>query len=109
MPGIAHVGFTAICPHGGQVTVVSTNTRVIVNGMPAATMSDVFTVAGCVFAPGGVAHPCVTLQWLMPATRVKVNGQPVILQTSTGLAKAADQAPQGPPTIILTQQRVQGL
>ena len=27
MPPLYHVGATAICPHGGQVTVVPTNTR----------------------------------------------------------------------------------
>jgi hypothetical protein len=44
----------------------------------------------------------------VPATRVFVNGQPVILQTSTGLCQSAEQIPQGPPTIVATQPRVIG-
>jgi uncharacterized Zn-binding protein involved in type VI secretion len=109
MPGpLFHVGATAMCSHGGQVQTVSTNTRVQVSGMPVATMSDQFTVIACSFVIGTTPHPCVTLKWLVPATRVKVNGQPVILQASTGLGLAADQAPQGPPTVTATQTRVTG-
>lgn len=109
MPPIFHVGATAMCPHGGQMTTISTNTRVMVMGMPAATMGDQFVVAGCAFVISGVPHPCVLVQFLMPATRVQVNGQPVILLTSTGLAKGPDQAPQGPPVMVASQTRVQGL
>ena len=55
-----------------------------------------------------VPHPCVRVQWLVPALRVKVNLAPVILQTSVGLCLAADQAPQGPPMVSATQPRVIG-
>ncbi len=109
MPPIFHVGAVAMCPHGGPVTTISTNTRVMVNAMPAATMTDTFTVAGCVFNISGSPHPCVLVQFLVPATRVKVMGQPVILQTSPSLAKAADQAPQGPASMVTVQPRVQGM
>lgn len=110
MPGpLFHVGATAICPHAGQVQVISTNTRVMVNGMPVATMGDTYLVAGCPFTvPPGKPQPCVKVQWLVPATRVFVNGQPAILQTSTGLCQSAEQIPQGPPTIVATQPRVVG-
>ena len=110
MPGpLFHVGATAICPHAGQVTTISTNTRVLANGMPVATMGDTFLVAGCAFTiPPGKPQPCVKVQWLVPAVRVLVNGQPVILQTSVGLCQSAEQIPQGPPTIVATQPRVIG-
>ena len=111
MPGpLYHVGASAICPHGGQVSVVSTNTRVLVSGMPVAILADTYPIAGCVFTlPNGKPQPCVLARWLVPATRVFVNGQPVILQTSTGLCLSAEQIPQGPPTIIATQPRVVGM
>ena len=109
MPTLFHVGGMAMCPHGGQVTTISANVRVFVSGMAVATATDQFVVAGCAFNVSGAPHPCVLLQWLVPAVRVKVMGQPVILQTSSGLAKAADQAPQGPPVITTTQPRVQGM
>ena len=91
------------------MATISTNARVLVNAMPAATMSDTFLVAGCVFNLAGSPHPCVLVQFLVPATRVMVMGQPVILQTSPSLAKAADQAPQGPAAMLVVQPRVQGL
>jgi len=110
MPGpLAHVGAAAICPHGGQVTVISTNTRVLVGGMPVATLGDTYLVAGCVFTvPPGKPQPCLKVQWLTPATRVLVNGQPAILQTSSGLCLSPEQIPQGPPTIVAAQPRVVG-
>ncbi|MEE4109037.1 MAG: hypothetical protein V2I24_06800 [Halieaceae bacterium] len=109
MPGpIYHVGATGICPHGGQVTTISSNTRVIVNGMPAATLADVTTVAGCTFQlpAGPTPSPCLTVRWLAPATRVTVMGQPVLLQTSANLCQNPAQAPQGPATITVNQTRV---
>ena len=109
MPGpLFHVGAAASCTHGGPVTTISSNVRVLVSGMPVATIADTFVVAGCAFNIGGSPHPCVKIQWLVPAIRVLVNGQPPILQTSTGLCLAADQAPQGPPIVISTQPRVIG-
>jgi hypothetical protein len=104
-----HVGATAVCPHGGQVTVVSTNARVLVGGLPVATLGDQFLVAGCAFTvPPGEPRPCVRVQWLVPAARVVVSGQPAILQTSAGLCLSPEQIPQGPPTIVTTQPRVVG-
>ena len=114
MPGfLVHVGATAMCPHGGQVTLVTTNTRVMVSGQPAVTLSDMMTIAGCPFqipTPGGPKpQPCVTGRWVAPATRVLINGQPAILQMSTGLCQSAEQIPQGPPTVVQTQVRVGGM
>ena len=104
-----HVGATAICPHGGQVTVIPANTRVLVNGMPAATLGDQFLIAGCAFTvPPGKPQPCVRVQWLVPATRVLINGQPAILQISTGLCLSPEQIPGGPPNVVASQTRVGG-
>ena len=113
MPGfLVHMGAAGICPHAGQVTFLSSNTRVLVSGQPAVTLSDIFTIAGCPFQvpiPGGTKpQPCVTGRWLVPATRVLINGQPAIVQTSTGLCQSVEQIPQGPPTVTTTQVRVSG-
>jgi hypothetical protein len=110
MPGpLYHVGGVAMCPHGGQVTTISSNTRVLVSGQPVATMSDTSTVAGCAFTiPGPKPQPCIRVQWLVPASRVLVNGQPALLQTSLGMCFSAESIPQGPPSITTTQMRVTG-
>lgn len=110
MPGsLFHAGASAICPHGGQVSVIPSNTRVLVGGQPVATLGDSFLVAGCAFTVGPKPQPCLKVQWLVPATRVLVNGQPAILQTSVGLCQSAEQIPQGPPTVIATQPRVMAM
>jgi uncharacterized Zn-binding protein involved in type VI secretion len=110
MPGpLFHVGAVATCPHaGGQVTTISSNTRVLVSGMPVATIADQYLIAGCPLSANSPPTPCVTVQWLVPAARVLVNGQPAILQTSVGLALSAQQVPAGPPVVVTTQPRVIG-
>jgi hypothetical protein len=110
MPGyLFHVGATALCPHGGPVQTISSNSRVLVSGQPVATFSDTYLVSGCAFTvPGPKPQPCIKVQWLVPASRVRVNGQPVILQDSTGLCQSPEQIPQGPPNVVMTQLRVKG-
>lgn len=92
------------------MTTISANSRVLVSGQPVATVADSYVVAGCPFqvpTPGGPKpQPCVTVQWLVPAVRVAVNGQPVITRASTGLCFSVEQIPQGPPTVVATQPRV---
>jgi len=114
MPGLLyHVGATGMCPHGAPVNTISSNTRVLVGGQPVATMADTSTIAGCPFqvpvGPGTKPQPCVRVQWLTPATRVTVNGQPALLQASSGLCQSAEQMPQGPPTITVNQTRVNAI
>lgn len=113
MPGfLLHVSATVNCPHGGQASIASTNQRVKVNGMAVALSNDATTVAACPFqvpiGTGTKPQPCVKVQWAVPATRVKVMNQLVLLQTSSGACQSAEQIPQGPPTIAATQTRVRG-
>ena len=112
MPGfVFHVGALASCPHpGGQVSVLSTNSQVFVGTQAVATVSDLYPVAGCPFAnAAGTPQPCVVVSWTMPATRVFVNGQAVLLHTSTGLCQNALFAPQGAPIVTGTQARVSAI
>jgi len=107
MPGSLLVaGAQVTCPHGGQVMVISSDARVTATGLPVALMTDQYLVAGCTFAPGGVPQVCVKVQWLVPAARLVINGQPPINQASVGVCLAATGAPNGPPIIVSTQPRV---
>ena len=110
MPGLLlHVGATATCPHGmGQLSIVSSNSRVLVGGQPVATTADTGLIAACTFAPGGKPQMCVRVQWLVESTRVTVMGAPALLQTGTHLCQSADQVPNGPPIISVCQSRVVG-
>lgn len=106
MPGfLFHVGATAMCTHGAPVATISSNARVLVSGLPVATLADQYLIAGCPFNPTPPS-PCLRVQWLTPALRVLVNGQPPILSTSPGLCLNPVQAPQGPPIVASTQPRV---
>jgi hypothetical protein len=86
---------TITCTHGGTVGFVPGSGRVQVRGRPVATIADHYTVTGCPFSTSAGPHPCSTVNWQNPATRVRVNGSPVLLRSSAGLTQAADQAPQG--------------
>lgn len=101
---------TLLCPHGGQVQIVSSNTKVQAAETPMATAADTFTVSGCPFqlpTVPPIPSPCVTVQWIAPDTRVTVNGTPSLSQSSTGMCFSATQLPQGPPSVVSTQSKVQ--
>ena len=113
MPGyIVTTSSSAICTHGAQVAIISSNTRVRAAGSPIAVLNDQFTVTACPFqvpvGAGTKPQPCIKVQWIAPAVRVRVGGQPVILQTSSGICLSAEQIPQGPPTVVMAQLRVKG-
>ncbi len=108
---ILHVGATVMCPHAGQVQVSPGNPRVKVGGQPVATMADMYMISGCPIPPPpppGSPGPCLRVQWMVPAVRVRAGGQPVLLQNSSGLCISALQVPAGPPQVVMTQFRVKG-
>lgn len=109
---VLHVGATIMCPHAGSVTANASNTRVKVGGQLVVTQNDIFTVGGCPFqvpvGAGTKPQPCVKVQWLKVALRVKVGGQFVVLQDSNGICQSAEQIPQGPPNVVQQQVRVKG-
>jgi hypothetical protein len=99
------------CPHGGTVSIVSTNMRVQA-GAALALSTDTFTVAACPFqipvGAGTVPHPCVRVQWTKLNVKTVVDGTPTLADDSVGLCLAADQAPQGPVSVVQTQTRAVG-
>jgi hypothetical protein len=91
--------------HGGQAQPTSPNPRVRVMGQPVTVQPIPYVVAGCPFAPPGGNGPCVTAQWVVAATRVRVGGMPVLLQDSQAVC-----APTGTGlNILVTQIRVKGV
>lgn len=101
---------TLMCPHGGTVSIVSSNTKVSVNGSYAALATDTFTISGCPFqlpTTPPTPSPCITVQWLVTDTQTGVNGTPTLSESSSGLCLSAMQAPQGPVSITAAQAKVQ--
>jgi hypothetical protein len=108
MPGLCLTTASVLmCPHGGTVTITSANARAKAGGAPMATAADTFVVAGCPFTlPGPTPSPCVLVQWIVPAARLKVSGPPALDASSVGLCIAATGAPQGAVVVQSTQSSV---
>lgn len=109
---LLHVGFTCMCPHGGQVQATASSQRVKLGGQAAVTVSDTFTISACPFqipvGPGTKPQPCIKVQWVSPAVRVTIEKKPALTTTSSGLCLSAEQIPQGPPNVTVTQVRAKG-
>lgn len=104
-----NVSSTLMCPHGGSVQIITTNSRVKVDGAYAALSTDQYLISGCPFqipATPPIPSPCMTVQWLLTDLRAKVNSTPTLSKSSIGLCLSAAQVPQGPVTISNTQTKV---
>src|ERR1039457_1007509 len=108
MPALLTAASTMMCPHGGTVTALPSQTSASA-GDSILLGSDTFTVAGCTFNIADVPNPCLTVQWLVTATRVQAGGVFVLNESSVGLCLAATMAPQGTVLIVDTQPSVEGL
>lgn len=109
MPGLLTASSVMMCPHGGTVQAVTSNTRTRAAGDFVLRASDTFLVVGCPFVIGIVPHPCVQVQWVVPASRSQAIGDPALTEASVGLCSAPDQAVQGTVLVIAAQPRVSGL
>ncbi len=109
MPGaILQQGCMIQCPHGGVAQVVTSNRKVKLGGSPVLLPTDTFIVAGCPFTIGTKPQPCLTIEWMLEAVRVKADGVGVLLESSVGLCKSAEGVPQGTALVSAVQTRVKG-
>jgi hypothetical protein len=75
---------------------------VLVSGMPIATITAPYVVAGCAFVPIPGNGPCVTGQWTVGTVRVLSQGQPIAI-----LSGVSTCLPTGTPLIpVAAQARV---
>ena len=108
MANLLTVSSVMMCPHGGMVQPVTTNTRARAAGDFLLRSSDTFLIVGCPFLLALVPHPCVQVQWVLTALQSKAVGDFNLNESSVGLCVAADQAVQGTVLIQFTQPRVGG-
>lgn len=110
---LLNVGAIILCPHPPypKATIEASQRRVMVGGEPVATIKDVGNVGKgqCQFKVGTKSQPCVTVEWTVGAERVRIGGQAALLEDSFGQCKSAEQTPQGPPNVLVTQVRVKGM
>jgi hypothetical protein len=84
--------------HAGQGLPTAPFPRVLVSGMPVATLAGPYAIAGCALT-GTPNPPCVTAQWVLGSTRVLAGGAPLVIMggqavcvpTGTGLVVVAAQ------------------
>jgi hypothetical protein len=105
MPGfLMHVKAGIKCMHGATALLAPSQARVLVGGMPVATMASKIGVAGCPFQvpapPGTKPQPCVTVQWSMPSARFLVGGQPAALLPAPGPGPGACQSLEQIPSSV---------
>jgi hypothetical protein len=93
------MGAVVLCAHGGQATPTVPSPRVLVSGMPIATIAAPYTVAGCAFVPPSGNGPCVTAQWVVGSVQVISEGQPVAI-----LSGMAVCVPTGTPLVPVSAQ-----
>ena len=108
MSGLLNTASVLMCPHGGTVQAIPSGGAALAAGAPLVTAADTFLVAGCAFVIGVVPSPCITVQWVQPATGSTVAQNPTLTLASIGLCIAATGAVQGPVIIADTQPNVAG-
>ncbi|HKB32406.1 MAG TPA: hypothetical protein VKF16_00930 [Candidatus Dormibacteraeota bacterium] len=99
---------TLMCPHGGTVSPIPANAKVSL-GDQIVLATDTFPIGACAFAPGGVPHPCVQVNWIVTALRATADGAAPLTTDCVGMCMAADGAVQGTVIIQTTQAQVGGL
>ena len=89
MPGfVVHVGATVLCMHAGQAQPTAPFPRVLVSGMPVATLTAPYVVAGCALTGTG-APPCATGQWVVGSMRVLAGGAPLVIMGGMAVCVAS--------------------
>lgn len=106
MPGHPlHVGAVVSCPHQGKATPATSQPRVRVAGQAVTTAASSYLIAGCTLAGQTPPHPCTSIRWTAPATRVRVMGSPLLIDGPGGICLAG-AVPQGPTSFSAVQMRV---
>src|SRR5690606_23950084 len=99
---------TVLCPHGGQVSLSTANAMAQTQQGRLLLQTDTHTVSGCAFTVGTKPQPCVLVRWVTGAALSKVNGTPILLQSSVGMCFSAEQIPQGPAVVVAASATVTG-
>jgi hypothetical protein len=106
---VVHGGAVISCPHGGRAlsaTGAGGSAGVRIDGAPVATAADPFTVSGCPHSVGHQPQPCTSVRWMPGAESdaVRVDGVPVLLDSTAAMCFSAGLVPQGPPVVTSVHQ-----
>ena len=106
MPGkVLTTGSTVQCPHGGQASLSTGNTKASTMAGKILLETDIHMVSGCTFTIGTKPSPCLRIEWKAGAVKLKVNQTGVLVESSIGLCYSPEGAPQGPATVVMADQK----
>ena len=90
-----------MCAHGGQVTLIPKQVKVLAGGMPVLCVGDLVgsPIVGCAQPPTPATAPCLVVASEIPipmvgmSPRVLVNGRPVLLAGINGVTSGVPPSP----------------
>jgi hypothetical protein len=108
MPGgyLVQTGTLIVCPHGGMVQLMTSNTRAVAMATLVTAPLPVQVIQPCSLAASGAQ--CTALNVLVPTTRVMANGSPLFAFTPEPTTISAGPSP-GPGQAAGVQTRVWGM
>jgi hypothetical protein len=100
-----------LCIHGGKVSPIPSQTKVLIDGAPVLCMMDLMgaPIVGCPIPPTPATKPCTAVVSVLPGSwslKVVIGVQPALVATATGLT---DGVPPGTIQVVFPGQvKVQG-
>jgi hypothetical protein len=90
-----------MCAHGGQVTLIPKQVKVLVGGQPALCLGDLVgsPIVGCAQPPTPTTAPCLAVVSEIPIPNVGMNpmvlvgGKPVLLAGINGVTSGVPPSP----------------
>ena len=101
MPPIINSNAVIMCAHGGKVTLIPKQMKVLVGGAPAMCVGDIVgsPIVGCAQPPTPATAPCLVVASEIPIPTVGMNpqvlvmGKPVLLAGINGITSGVPPSP----------------
>lgn len=97
MPKVLTEASTITCAHQGTITFTASQQLLKINNQAVLLSSDIASglVSNCQVKPSQTTKPCTKVVSLISgsATRLSVNGTPVLLETANGLTDGVTPVP----------------
>ncbi len=101
MPPIINSNAVIMCAHGGKVTLIPKQMKVLVGGAPAMCVGDIVgsPIVGCAQPPTPATAPCLVVASEIPIPMVGMNpkvmvmGKPVLLAGINGITSGVPPSP----------------
>ena len=108
MPPVVTSNATIMCSHGGRVTLMPRQQKVLIEGGAVMCEPDLVgaVIVGCAQPPTPATKPCTTVISTLPgssAPNVTIDGRPVYVATLTGLTDGV------PPSMLVVADPGQAL